>query len=73
MVKRYERSTGGKYKRSQLALGTFSQLRSQSEVILLVDRRDFLYLGAATRLATVLSSPAGWSADASPDWKMGLP
>ena len=30
------------------ALGRFSQFRSQSEIILLMDRRDSLYLGAAT-------------------------
>src|ERR1700686_3919405 len=33
-----------------------------------MDRRDFLYLGAAT----VLSSQSGWGADASPNSKMGI-
>ncbi len=33
-----------------------------------MDRRDFLYLGAAT----LLSSQVGWSAEASPNSKMGI-
>jgi sugar phosphate isomerase/epimerase len=38
------------------------------EIILLMDRRDFLYLGAAA----VLSSQTGWSADTSPSSKLGI-
>jgi sugar phosphate isomerase/epimerase len=49
-------------------MGRFSQFRPQSEIILQMDRRSFLYLGAAT----VLASRASWGADGSPNSRMGI-